>query len=78
MTDATNPTVGGETVSKEEFCERFKARMLLLAGQPEFDDGGSIAEYADMAALTYWDDPDQRREGPEECAAADVSYWGDE
>lgn len=28
-------------------------------------------------APTYWDDLHQRAEGPEECAAADMSYWGE-
>ncbi len=65
-------------ITREEFCERFKAQMLKRAGQPEFDDGGSIAEYADEAGSTYFDDPDQRFWGPEECADADMSYWGDE
>jgi hypothetical protein len=60
-----------------EFCARFKARMLARVGDT-FEDGGSIAEYADMAALAYFDDPKQRDEGPEECADADISYWGDE
>jgi hypothetical protein len=64
-------------VSKEEFCQRFKARMMAIAG-PVFDDGDSIAEYADETAPTYWEDPGQRAEGPEECADADMSYWGEE
>lgn len=62
--------------NKEEFCARFKAYMLSVAGE-KFDDGTSIAEYADATAPTYWDEPDQRAEGPEECASADMSYWGD-
>ena len=63
-------------MTKEEFCERFKARMLAVAGE-KFDDGESVADYADETAPTYWDDPDQRAEGPEECAVADISYWGE-
>ena len=63
-------------MTKEEFCERFKAYMLKVAG-PRFDDGSSIAEYADETAPTYWDEPDQRAEGPEACADADMSYWGE-
>jgi hypothetical protein len=31
-----------------------------------------------MAAPSYFDDPMMRDEGPEECADADISYWGDE
>lgn len=65
----------GKEIGKEEFVRRFKAQMLKAATR--FDDGSSVAEYADMTAPTYWDDPDQRAEGPEECADADVSYWGE-
>jgi hypothetical protein len=64
-------------LTKEAFCARFRARMLARAGVT-FGDGGSIAEYADQAAPTYFDDAAQRAEGPEECADADMSYWGDE
>lgn len=67
----------GDDPGRDEFCARFKARMLKRAG-PTFDDGSSIAEYADMAAPTYFDDADQRAEGAEECADADMSYWGDD
>lgn len=63
-------------MDKEEFCRRFKAHMLKVAGET-FDDGTSIAEYADDLAQTYWDEPSQRADGPEECAAADISYWGE-
>ena len=64
-------------ITLEEFCERFKARMLERAG-PTFDDGESIADYADEAAPAYFEDAAQREDGPEECADADMSYWGDE
>ena len=64
------------TITKEEFCQRFKAYMLSIAGE-KFYDGESIADYADETAPTYWDDPSQREEGPEECASADMSYWED-
>jgi hypothetical protein len=65
-----DPTLG-------EFCARFKARMITRAGET-FEDGDSVAEYADMVAPSYFDDPMMRDEGPEECADADISYWGDE
>lgn len=61
-------------LTREEFCARFKARMLEVAG-PVFADGGSVAEYADDAAPTYWDEPHQREEGPEACAEEDLSEW---
>lgn len=64
-------------MTKEEFCARFKAYMLSVAGE-KFDDGESIADYADETAPTYWDDPGQRKNGPEECAQADMSYWGED
>jgi hypothetical protein len=66
-------------ITREEFCARFKARMLARCGpRTVFDDGESIAEYADMTAPSYFEDDDWlRREGPEACADADISYWGD-
>ena len=63
-------------LTKQEFVQRFKARMLLFA--QTFDDGSSVAEYADEVGPTYWAEPDYRDEGPEECAEADMSYWGEE
>ena len=60
-------------ISKEEFCARFKAYMLR-AGEI-FDDGSSIAEYADDIALAYWEDTSLADESPEACAAADMDYW---
>lgn len=66
-----------EQLSKDEFCARFKAHMLKRAG-PTFDDGDSIAEYADETAPTYWEEEGWLRDqGPEECADADMSYWGE-
>lgn len=64
-------------ISRDEFCRRFKDRMLAAAGET-FDDGGSITEYADATAPSYWDELDQREEGPEACADADMSYWGED
>jgi len=70
--------VAGEILTQEEFCTRFKAHMLKRAG-PTFDDGESIAEYADDAATAYWEDEGWLRDqGPEECADADMSYWGED
>lgn len=75
MSDALNST-GTHDMTKEEFCARFKTRMLAVAGET-FQDGESIAEYADEVAPTYWEDEQQRADGPEECADSDISYWGD-
>lgn len=73
---ALPPSDVSGVLTKDEFCARFKAEMLRIAG-PSFDDGDSIADYADQTGPTYFDDPEQRGEGPEACAQADVSYWGD-
>lgn len=63
-------------ITEQEFCARFKARMLAVAGET-FDDGESISEYADETAPTYYETDWQRAEGPEACADADMSYWGE-
>lgn len=59
---------------KSQFCARFKIELLRIAG-PAFADGESVAEYADEAAPSYFDEPWQRDEGPEECARADFAEW---
>ncbi len=71
-----------EPLTQDQFCERFKAYMVKHAGFERFkdEDGNddcTVAEYAEEIALSYWHEPDQRTEGPEECAAADMSYWGE-
>lgn len=65
-------------LTKEEFCARFKAHLLAMAG-PHTDDAGraEMEDYADMVGPTYWDEPDQREEGPESCADEDISCWGE-
>ncbi len=63
-------------LTRAEFCRRFIAEMLRLAGN-KFRDGASIAKYAAEIGSTYWDDPDQRDDGPEACAESDISYWED-
>jgi len=62
-------------LTREEFIERFVAEMVSYGAT--FDDGTSVEEYAREIAPTYWDNEDQRAEGPEECAQADMSYWGE-
>jgi len=66
-----------DQLTQAEFCARFKAHMLKYGG-PTFEDGSSIADYADDTAPTYWEQPSDREEGPEACADADMSYWGEE
>lgn len=60
------------TMSKEEFVQRFVTYMVDVAG-PVFADGQSVAEYARESAPLYWDIPEQRAEGPEDCASSDLS-----
>jgi len=62
---------------KEEFCRRFVDHMVKQAGEA-FADGTSVRQYAEETAPTYWDEPGQRADGPEECADADMSYWGED
>ncbi len=63
-------------MSEDEFCRRFREHMLDIAG-PVFDDGSYVADYADEMAPTYFETDWQREEGPEACAEADISYWGE-
>lgn len=80
MPNKDAPATAAEVVgrlSQGEFCARFKARMLAMSGATVFDDGESIAGYADATAPTYFQTGWQREEGPETCADADMSYWGE-
>lgn len=63
--------------TKEEFCARFKDHMVKHAGT-HFDDGESVAAYADETSPSYFETDWQRALGPEECADADMSYWGED
>lgn len=76
-----------ERLAKEEFCARFVTEMVRIVGPSysQLDEDGRpaeegllTAEYAAEVAPTYWEDPDQRAEGPEECARSDYSCWGAE
>ncbi|MGL6208549.1 MAG: hypothetical protein ACRC14_01815, partial [Paracoccaceae bacterium] len=62
---------------RDTFIERFVAYMVRTAG-PNFDDGESVEDYARDVAESYWADSARRDEGPEECADADMSYWGED
>jgi hypothetical protein len=66
-----------ETVTKEQFIERF-VKYVTDRCPPTFDDGSSVEQYARDTAPTYYDEPDQRADGPEECAYSDMSYWGED
>ena len=64
-----------DKLSKEEFCARFKAHMVKVAGDT-FGDGSSVSEYADDTAPTYFDEQYQRDAGSAESwAEEDMSYW---
>lgn len=63
-------------ITKEEFCARFKARMIAEVMRLGGDIEG-IPEYADKTGPVHWDDVYQRQQGPEACADEDMSYWGD-
>jgi hypothetical protein len=65
-----------ESLTKEEFIERFVNRMVSRAGTT-FDDGEPIEDYARQAAPSYFENEYQREDGPEECADSDMSYWGE-
>lgn len=62
-------------MEREEFLVRFKAELIRCVGEKTCEDVGA---YADDIGPTYWDDPGQRADGPEECARADASEWGPE
>lgn len=64
-----------ETITREEFLARFKAELLRHAAT--FNEGGSVDDYADEIGPTYWDDLEQRADGPEACAQADLDCWED-
>jgi len=68
----------GETpADREEWRRRFKARLLELAGAEVFEDGSSIADYAEMTAAAYLDDDFFDWDTPEAAAESDYSYWGE-
>lgn len=60
------------TITRDEFLARFKSKLRDLLGE-HYD-----FKYVDQIAPTYWDDLQQRAEGPEECAEAEFSEWGEE
>jgi hypothetical protein len=66
-----------DELTQEAWCKRFVTRMVDRAGD-YFDDGESILDYARETAPTYWEEESQRADGPEACADADMSYWGED
>ena len=62
---------GTHVVEREVFLARFKTELQKLL--PEWDE-----HYVNYVATTYWDDPAQRADGPEDCAAIEANEWGEE
>jgi hypothetical protein len=58
-----------------EFCTRFECSIALRYGQETFSDGCKVADYARETAFDYWQKPELRRLGPEECAQSDMRHW---
>ena len=67
-----------ETVTEEQFADRFVARCLKQCGFTHFVDGSPVDAYAREVAKSYWSDPLYREDGPEACAESDMDYWGEE
>jgi hypothetical protein len=67
-----------EDLTEAEFVARFTAHCLRTCGFTHFDDGTSVADHCADVAPSYWADPFQRETGPEECADADMDFWGEE
>lgn len=62
-------------ISREEFIRRFTDRLVSVVGE-EFRDGGSVREYGEQIAASYYEDPYFGSDAdPEECADTDMSYW---
>ena len=62
-------------MTQEEFITRFIAHMVKTAGFAAFDDGTSVAAYAEEVAGSYWADEYCCADGPEACAEVDMDYW---
>ncbi|MCC4295806.1 hypothetical protein [Brevundimonas aurantiaca] len=61
-------------LSREDFEARFVAEMMTYASVYDGYEN-ELRDYAVSIASSYYDEPDQRADGPEECARADVGYW---
>lgn len=59
-----------------DFRDRFVAEMMTAL--PIFGDTeAELRAYAAEIAESYYETEWQREEGPEACAQADISYWGE-
>jgi len=68
----TTHCTGFENLTREEFLSRFKVHLKSILGE-HYD-----FQYVDQIAPSYWDDIDFRLDGPEVCAEAEASEWGEE
>ena len=66
MTDKLEVEEG--ELTEEEFVETFVARCRMFDPSPEGE------AHAREVARTYWEDADQRAEGPVECADSEMAY----
>lgn len=66
-----------EKLTLPEFTKRFVDRMCKLAPFDKFEDGQTVASYAEDTAKIYWEDQHQDGETPEDCADSDMDYWGE-
>lgn len=64
-----------EEAERVEWCARFVTYMVDHAGFEKFNCGMPVREYAEMAAPLYYASKDQREDGPEACADADMDCW---
>lgn len=64
-------------MTRDEWIEAFVAEMMEMVGFATFNDGTNVANYARMAAPTYYDDPATRADGIAACVETDIDYWGE-
>lgn len=63
-----------ETIGEAEFVERFTAHLVGRVGETD-SAGESVRAYGEQMGPIYFRDLDQRLEGPEACAEADLDCW---
>lgn len=62
-------------MEKDQFVREFKSHLRSILSDSAYRENES---YIDEIAPSYWDDKDQRGEGPKSCAEAEASEWGEE
>ena len=61
-------------LDRAQFIERFSTKFVSMIHP---DDRVAWRPLADDIAVTYWDEPDQRADGPEACAEAEIGEMAD-